>query len=105
MVRECKQEVAKRPEILALRKRRKELSPVESGFLKKEAIEEAQRYLSSRECEACEVCRLLCPDLCVTRDEETGEVLIDLDDCKGYGICVLVCPKGAIRMVVEDRRD
>jgi len=47
------------------------------------------------------VCRLLCPDLAITRDRITGSIIIDLDFCKGCGICAFVCPKGAIEMVVE----
>jgi 2-oxoacid:acceptor oxidoreductase delta subunit (pyruvate/2-ketoisovalerate family) len=85
-----------------LRKRRKGFSPVESGLKKDEALKEAQRCLGLRECQSCETCGLLCPDLCITRDEKTGEVLIDLDYCKGCGICASVCPKGAIKMVLED---
>jgi 2-oxoacid:acceptor oxidoreductase delta subunit (pyruvate/2-ketoisovalerate family) len=71
------------------------------GFRQVEATEEAQRCLGLRECDSCDVCSLLCPDLCITRDEGTGEVLIDLDYCKGCGICAAVCPKGAIRMILE----
>jgi pyruvate ferredoxin oxidoreductase delta subunit len=49
------------------------------------------------------VCRLLCPDLAITRDDITGQIVIDLDYCKGCGICAFVCPKGAITMVLEDQ--
>ncbi len=101
---ECKKEVVSRQKrkVPPPRKRRKGAAAVELGFLKQEALKEARRCLSLRECESCEVCELLCPDLCITRDEKTGEVLIDLDYCKGCGICASVCPKGAIQMVLED---
>ncbi len=66
-----------------------------------EAGHEASRCLMNTSCEACDVCRLLCPDLAITRDGVTGEIIIDLDYCKGCGICAFVCPKGAIRMVLE----
>ena len=85
-----------------MRKPKKGFSSAESGFLKKEVVREARRCLSLRECESCEVCGLLCPDLCITRDEKTGEVLIDLEYCKGCGICASICPKGAIQMVLEE---
>jgi 2-oxoacid:acceptor oxidoreductase delta subunit (pyruvate/2-ketoisovalerate family) len=62
---------------------------------------EASRCLMNISCEACDVCRLLCPDLAITRDGVTGEIIIDLDYCKGCGICAFVCPKGAITMVLE----
>ena len=92
--------VAKR-KTLSMRARKRGFSPVELGFGKDEAIAEAGRCLGLRECESCEVCELLCPDLCITRDEKTGEVVIDLDYCKGCGICASICPKGAIQMVLE----
>jgi pyruvate ferredoxin oxidoreductase delta subunit len=45
---------------------------------------------------------MLCPDLAITRDAITGQIIIDLNYCKGCGICAWVCPKGAIRMVVGE---
>lgn len=104
MVKKCEKKVLRSPRrrTLSLNKRRRGFSPVEFGFEKEEAIKEAQRCLGLRECESCDVCSLLCPDLCITRDETTGEVRIDLDYCKGCGICASVCPKGAIRMVFEE---
>ena len=104
MAKECKKEVSprRRHKTLSIRARRNNFSPVEYGLLREEAIEEAKRCLGLRECQYCEICSLLCPDLCITRDEKTGEVLIDLDYCKGCGICAAVCPKGAIEMVLEE---
>ena len=66
-----------------------------------EARYEASRCLGSISCEACDVCRLLCPDLAIIRDGVTGAIIIDLDYCKGCGICAFVCPNGAITMVQE----
>jgi 2-oxoacid:acceptor oxidoreductase delta subunit (pyruvate/2-ketoisovalerate family) len=104
MTKECKKEVLRRPKrkTLSVKERKKGFSPVEFGLLEEEARKEAQRCLGLRDCESCEICGLFCPDLCITRDEETGQVLIDLDYCKGCGICAFVCPKGAIQMVLEE---
>ena len=104
MNKECKREEVRRRKrkTLSLKNQGRRFSSVESGLAEKEAVREARRCLSLRECESCEVCSLLCPDLCITRDEKTGEVLIDLDYCKGCGICASVCPKGAVRMVLEE---
>jgi 2-oxoacid:acceptor oxidoreductase delta subunit (pyruvate/2-ketoisovalerate family) len=104
MIKECKKEAIRRKKRKTPQRRRlkKGFSPVEMGLLKKEALTEARRCLSLRECESCDVCSFLCPDLCITRDEKTEEVLIDLDYCKGCGICASVCPKGAIQMVLEE---
>lgn len=66
-----------------------------------EAGYESSRCLGAGSCEACDLCRLLCPDLAITRDPESGAILIDLDYCKGCGICAAICPKGAITMVLE----
>ncbi len=52
-------------------------------------------------CNQCRMCRLLCPDLAMTLNEETGQIEIDLDFCKGCGICVAFCSKEAIKMKLE----
>ncbi len=62
---------------------------------------EASRCLGALACDYCDVCVLMCPDLCITRDADTGRILIDLDLCKGCGLCALYCPKGALRMVPD----
>ena len=104
MAKACEKNAVRSPKRrnLQLKKRKKGFSPVEFGFRKEDAFKEAQRCLGVRECDSCDLCSLLCPDLCITRNEKTGEVLIDLDYCKGCGICAFVCPKGAIQMVLEE---
>jgi len=104
MAKACEKTIIRSPQrrSLQLKKRKKRFSPVEFGFREEDALKEAQRCLGVRECESCDLCSLLCPDLCITRNEKTGEVLIDLDYCKGCGICAFVCPKGAIQMVLEE---
>ena len=73
-----------------------------SLFTPQEAAYESSRCLGAISCEACDICRMLCPDLAITRDTTTGHICIDLEYCKGCGICAAVCPKGAITMVVEE---
>ena len=63
---------------------------------------EANRCLRAMSCEACDLCRLLCPEMAITRDPVTGVISIDLTYCKGCGICSYICPKGAINMVLDD---
>jgi len=62
---------------------------------------EASRCLGALACDYCDVCVLMCPDLCITRDADMGRILIDLDLCKGCGLCALYCFKGALRMVLD----
>ena len=66
-----------------------------------ETILEASHCLNLLSCDSCDLCRLFCPDLCITRNPETGRIEIDYNFCKGCGICAFVCPKGAIRMELE----
>ncbi len=57
--------------------------------------------LATVQCEFCEVCVLICPDLCITRDPVTSRIVIDLTLCKGCGLCAAACPKKAIAMVLD----
>ena len=67
-----------------------------------EARAEARRCTASSPCVYCEVCQLLCPDLAITRDPSTKAIRIDLDFCKGCGLCAHYCPHGAISMVIDE---
>jgi Pyruvate/2-oxoacid:ferredoxin oxidoreductase delta subunit len=46
----------------------------------------------------------VCPDNAVLKigAPRSGGYLIDLDYCKGCGICVQECPSGAIQMFPEE---
>lgn len=48
---------------------------------------------------ACHLCWLYCPDAVITKDIEPK---IDLEYCKGCGICAEECPTGAIEMIEEN---
>jgi len=74
-----------------------------STYAHEEAVKAARLCFSTVFCRYCDVCRLLCPDLCITRDGESGRIVIDLEYCKGCGLCACFCPKNAIRMVIEKK--
>jgi len=42
------------------------------------------------------VCAKVCPSEAIVRDEETGVVRINADDCTGCGECAKACPQGVI---------
>ncbi len=102
-IKECPLEITKRhPEkVLDISERLKGDLLVKQGFDEETAVKEARRCLGNIRCEFCDLCRLFCPDLCITRNENTGQIEIDYNFCKGCGICAAVCPKGAIKMVLE----
>lgn len=67
------------------------------------ALYEARRCMSCGNCFSCDNCYGVCPDNAVIKLGEPGEkYLIDLDYCKGCGLCVAECPAGAITMVPEE---
>ncbi|MFQ6116717.1 MAG: 4Fe-4S binding protein [Candidatus Bipolaricaulia bacterium] len=52
-------------------------------------------------CSQCGWCYLFCPTGCI--EERETHFAVDLDWCKGCGICAQVCPQDAIMMVREER--
>ncbi len=63
------------------------------------AAAEFARCFNCGRCNACDNCRLFCPEMAVV--VENGRRRIDLDFCKGCGICVEECPRGAMAMEEE----
>ena len=66
------------------------------------ALYEARRCLSCGGCISCDNCYAVCPDNAVLKLDEPGHYAIDLDYCKGCGLCVQECPVGTMAMVPED---
>jgi NADPH-dependent glutamate synthase beta subunit-like oxidoreductase len=65
------------------------------------ALFEARRCLSCGNCFECDNCYSVCPDNAVVKLGPGQGFLIDLDYCKGCGLCAEECPCGAIDMVTE----
>lgn len=102
-IKECPLEIMERhrEKVLDIGSRPQGDLLVNQGFDEATAVREAQRCLGNIRCEFCDLCRLFCPDLCITRNESTGQIEIDYNYCKGCGICDAICPRGAIKMVLE----
>jgi Pyruvate/2-oxoacid:ferredoxin oxidoreductase delta subunit len=62
------------------------------------ALQEAERCLSCGTCNLCLQCVSFCPDASIRLDEDETGVTVDLDHCKGCGICAYECPRGVITM-------
>jgi 2-oxoacid:acceptor oxidoreductase delta subunit (pyruvate/2-ketoisovalerate family) len=91
-----------RPELDAVR-RQSTFDEVTGGLTAENALFEARRCLSCGSCFGCDNCYGVCPDNAVVKLEPGGSYAyaIDLDYCKGCGLCAQECPCGAIEMVPE----
>jgi 2-oxoacid:acceptor oxidoreductase delta subunit (pyruvate/2-ketoisovalerate family) len=87
---------------LELARRSSTFDEVVHGLDADTALYEARRCLSCGSCFSCDNCYALCPDDAVIKLGPLGQYAIDLDYCKGCGICVEECPAGAIAMVPEE---
>ena len=74
---------------------------VVGGLDESTALFEARRCLSCGNCFECDNCYSVCPDNAVIKLGPGERYEIDLDFCKGCGICVSECPAGAIVMEPE----
>jgi len=72
------------------------------GLDEETALFEARRCLSCGNCFECDNCYGMCPDNAVIKLGPGQRYTIDLDYCKGCGICAAECPCGAISMVPEE---
>ena len=93
---------AHRPQLEAAR-RSSTFDEVVQGLDRDTALYEARRCLSCGTCFSCDNCFGMCPDNAVIKtDDPDTPYVIDLDYCKGCGICAAECPAGAISMVPEE---
>jgi len=67
------------------------------------AVKEAERCFSCGTCNECENCYVFCPDTSVIKTGEMFSHQVDYDFCKGCGICLSECPRGAISLKEEAR--
>ena len=70
----------------------------EGTWNQERVLQEAERCLSCGTCNLCLQCVSFCPDASIQLDEYKTTVMVDLDHCKGCGICAYECPRGVITM-------
>ena len=91
----------RRAELEAVR-RQTNFEEVVQGLDEATAQFEARRCMSCGSCFSCDNCFAVCPDNAISKTGLPGApYLIDLDYCKGCGLCVSECPSGAIDMFPE----
>ncbi|HEV2377206.1 MAG TPA: NAD(P)-binding protein [Streptosporangiaceae bacterium] len=86
---------------LELARRVSTFDEVVGGLDESNALFEARRCMSCGNCFECDNCYGVCPDNAVVKLGPGERYRIDLDYCKGCGICVAECPCGAIVMEPE----
>ena len=89
-----------RPHLDAAR-RTSTFDEVVQGLDEDTALFEARRCMSCGNCFECDNCFGMCPDNAVIKLGPGRRYEIDLDYCKGCGVCAAECPCGAITMVPE----
>jgi len=89
-----------RPRLEAAR-RSSSFDEVVQGLDESTALYEARRCMSCGNCFECDNCFGVCPDNAVVKLGPGNRFEINLDYCKGCGICVQECPSGSIVMVPE----
>jgi NADPH-dependent glutamate synthase beta subunit-like oxidoreductase len=94
-------DAAVQPTLDALR-RRTTFDEVHAGLDGEHALLEARRCMSCGHCFECDNCYGMCPDNAIVKLGPGRGFRIDLDYCKGCGICSNECPCGAIAMVDEE---
>jgi len=85
------------------RERVKGFGEVITTFTEGAALEEAKRCFSCGTCNECENCYAFCPDASILKRGEMLSHQVDYDFCKGCGICLTECPRGAITLEEEAR--
>ena len=78
--------------------RLKGFQEVLAAFSEEEAISEARRCLNCGSCTECGNCYIFCPENSIKSDPDGYGYIADMDYCKGCGICVNECPRGAMTM-------
>jgi NADPH-dependent glutamate synthase beta subunit-like oxidoreductase len=86
---------------LALARRQGTFEEIHGGLDEQTALFEARRCLSCGNCFECDNCFGVCPDNAVIKLGPGERFRIDLDFCKGCGLCAKECPCGAIDMIAE----
>jgi NADPH-dependent glutamate synthase beta subunit-like oxidoreductase len=88
--------------LLEMARRQSTFDEVHGGLDEHTALFEARRCLSCGNCFECDNCFGVCPDNAVVKLGPGQRFRIELDFCKGCGLCAKECPCGAIDMIAED---
>jgi NADPH-dependent glutamate synthase beta subunit-like oxidoreductase len=82
-----------------INKRMNSFDEIEATFTINQAMKETRRCFNCGICNACDNCRIFCPEIAVILQGAKRQ--INFDYCKGCGICVFECPRSAMELEVE----
>ncbi|MDR1375495.1 MAG: FAD-dependent oxidoreductase [Holosporaceae bacterium] len=71
------------------------------SYFDQEIVDEASRCFSCGNCFHCDNCYGYCPDNAIIKYPD-GSLEINLDYCKGCGMCVAECPCGSMKMTLDE---
>ncbi len=71
------------------------------GLTREAALAEAKRCFNCGVCNDCELCLVYCPDVAIKRHSSGHGFSLSYKYCKGCGLCVEECPRGAMTMTRE----
>jgi Pyruvate/2-oxoacid:ferredoxin oxidoreductase delta subunit len=81
--------------------RRSSFAEANLGLTTNEALAEARRCFNCGVCNMCELCLIFCPDVAIKRHPSGHGFSLSYKYCKGCGVCVEECPRGAMTMTRE----
>jgi NADPH-dependent glutamate synthase beta subunit-like oxidoreductase len=81
--------------------RRSSFAEANLGLTTNEALAEARRCFNCGVCNMCELCLIFCPDVAIKRHPSGHAFSLSYKYCKGCGVCVEECPRGAMTMTRE----
>ncbi len=81
--------------------RRTSFAEANLGLSTNEALAEARRCFNCGVCNMCELCLVFCPDIAIRRHPGGHGFSLSYKYCKGCGLCVEECPRGAMTMTRE----
>lgn len=71
------------------------------GLSRDQAVAEGKRCFNCGVCNDCELCMIYCPDIAIQHHSSGHGFSLSYKHCKGCGLCVTECPRGAMTMTRE----